>query len=41
MRVLCLTDKYYPEASANTVCADIVMNYFKKLGAKVDFLSIL
>ena len=38
--ILCLVDRYYPESSANTVCCDCIMKYFKEKGHTVDFLSI-
>lgn len=41
MKILCLVDKYYPECSANTICADVIMNYFKAQGDSVDFLSVM
>lgn len=41
MKILFLVDSYYPESSANTVCSDIFINYFKKQGDQVDILSIL
>ncbi|MBQ7918157.1 MAG: hypothetical protein IJ310_05035 [Clostridia bacterium] len=40
MKILCLVDKYYPDASANTVCCEHIMTYFKKQGHDVDFLAI-
>ena len=40
MKILCLVDKYYPDASANTVCCDHIMTYFKKQGHNVDFLAV-
>lgn len=40
MKILCLIDKYYPDASANTVCCENIMEYFKAQGHQVDFVSI-
>lgn len=39
-RILCLVDKYYPESSANTLCASFVMKKFIDEGYSVDFMSI-
>ena len=40
MKILCLVDKYYPDASANTICCENIMEYFKSQGHQVDFVSI-
>lgn len=40
MKILCLVDKYYPDASANTVCCENIMEYFKAQGHQVDFFAI-
>ena len=40
MKVLCLVDKYFPDSSANTICADNIANFFKAKGHQFDFLAI-
>lgn len=39
-KILCITDKYHPECSANTVCADFFMNFLKGKGYEIDFLAL-
>lgn len=39
-RILCLVDRYYPESSANTHCANFIMQKFIQEGYTVDFMSI-
>lgn len=38
--ILCIVDQYYPESSANTQCANIIMQKFINEGFSVDFMSI-
>ena len=40
MKILCITDKYYPASSANTICCDNLTHYFKQQGIMVDYLAI-
>jgi len=40
MKILCLVDKYFPDSSANTICADNIANFFKAKGHQFDFLAI-
>lgn len=40
MNILCVVDKFFPEYSANTLCINTIMNYFKENGHCVDFLSL-
>lgn len=41
MNILFVVDKYYPENSANTVCANALIDCFKNHGIQVDILSVL
>lgn len=40
MKILCLVDRFYPDSSANTICADNIAYYFKAKGHSVDFLAV-
>lgn len=40
MNILCFVDSYYPDSNANTVCADVIMNYVKSKGHNVDFFAV-
>ena len=39
-RILCVVDKYFPNESANTICAEKIMNIFKQKGYLVDYYVI-
>ena len=40
MKILCIMDKYYPDSSANMICGNNIMNFFKNKGYLVDFLVL-